>query len=337
MKCWGSFGTGYCCGCIGVFWLSIKANVYVQYQKETRTSKIWISTTPRHQASVGKKISTSNQNLKIFFFQGESEIFGTLQCTVVTWKTTLLLVIVSALHLYLYFSYLYLWVGVFLGSLGAPPLPTEKLLICTCICVFLTCICLFRICICRSVFSWVRCAPLPSPLRNCWSQESTVWTHHLLKGSLKTDHWEFKKFKIGIFWSEKVGSRPFGNIQYRINLVIAIQTSILKNLSMRVFSQSHLKSIWEKTEYLRFKFRISCILTKSRSLLAAISVRLKCPCETDMMGSEPKYCRAIKMDIWSRIICDVILLFFYLYLYLSKLIWWAAGKNISALLALKWI
>ena len=129
MKCWGSFGTGYCCGCIGVFWLSIKANVYVQYQKETRTSKIWISTTPRHQASVGKKISTSNQNLKIFFFQGESEIFGTLQCTVVTWKTTLLLVIVSALHLYLYFSYLYLWVGVFLGSLGAPPLPTEKLLI----------------------------------------------------------------------------------------------------------------------------------------------------------------------------------------------------------------
>ena len=65
----GSFGTGYCCGCIGVFWLSIKANVYVQYQKETRTSKIWISTTPRHQASVGKKISTSNQNLKIFFFK----------------------------------------------------------------------------------------------------------------------------------------------------------------------------------------------------------------------------------------------------------------------------
>ena len=49
MKWWGSFGTGYCCGCIGVFWLSIKANVYVQYQKETRTSKIWISTTPRHQ------------------------------------------------------------------------------------------------------------------------------------------------------------------------------------------------------------------------------------------------------------------------------------------------
>ena len=166
MKCWGSFGTGYCCGCIGVFWLSIKANVYVQYQKETRTSKIWISTTPRHQASVCNKISSSNQNLKNSFFllnlgtaikikitrknliifhdycffdgcaycmlliiQGKSEVFTTLQCTVVASKTTLLLVIVSALHLYLCFSYLYLWVGVFLGSLGAPPLPTEKLLI----------------------------------------------------------------------------------------------------------------------------------------------------------------------------------------------------------------
>ena len=61
--------------------------------------------------------------------QGESEVFTTLQCTVVTWETTVLLIIVSALHLYLCFSYLYLWVGVFLGSLRAPPLPTEKLLI----------------------------------------------------------------------------------------------------------------------------------------------------------------------------------------------------------------
>ena len=61
--------------------------------------------------------------------EGESEVFTTLQCTLVTCETTLLLIIVSALHLYLYFAYLYLWVGVFLGSLGAPPLPTEKLLI----------------------------------------------------------------------------------------------------------------------------------------------------------------------------------------------------------------
>ena len=107
------------------------------------------------------------------------------------------------------------------------------------------------------MFSWVRWAPLPSPLRNCWSQESTVWTHLLFKGSLKTDHWELRSSKLEFSEVKKVGSRPFVNIQYRINLVIAIQTSILKNLSMRVFSQSNLKSIWEKTEYLRFKFRIS--------------------------------------------------------------------------------
>ena len=221
MKCWGSFGTGYCCGCIGVFWLSIKANVYVQYQKETRTSKIWISTTPRHQASVGKKISTSNQNLKNSFFSRRIWDFRytAVHCSDLKNHPVVCNRICTAL---VFVFFVFVFVGwCFLGFVGRPSPPhweTADL---------------------RSQqFEHTTCS------RDPWRQ---------ITENLRSSKLEFSEVK-------QFGSRPFGNIQYRINLVIAIQTSILKNLSMRVFSQSHLKSIWEKTEYLQFKFCISYFL-----------------------------------------------------------------------------